>query len=544
MKHYNQPDNTSNNKKRVNSKIIKLDGEKDRVKNREKDTDKETGRTATPTPTPTPNPKYDISIFLFTRDLRIEDNTGFIKAIQSSKTILPIFIFTPEQIDANKNPYKSNKSIQFMIESLDSLNHSIEKEKGELFCFHGTHEEVFKTLLKYIPFQAIYMNQDYTPYAKKREKNIASFCSNNDIAFHISHDHPLFIPGSILTQEKNYYQKFTPFYNVAIEIAKKQPHILEIKKTPTQKIQWFKGFDGGDKGEKGEKVDTLKKGVKSIRVLLKDAYIKYIDPSHKSLLVGGRKEGQQILRFMGTFKDYEDTRNQLSKETTHLSAYLKYGCISIRETYQRMKSVLGLEDGLIRQLIWRDFYLHIVDGFPYVLQGKSLKPSYDKIQWRNNASYIRAWKDGKTGFPIVDACMRELNTTGYMHNRGRLIVASFLIKLLLVDWRIGEKYFAQNLIDYDPASNNGNWQWVAGSGADSQPYFRIFNPWTQGMKHDPECKYIKKWLPELEDVESKHIHAWDKYSNDEKYRVIDYEASIIDYPTMRKEAIELYKKYL
>ena len=188
---------------------------------------------------------------------------------------------------------------------------------------------------------------------------------------------------------------------------------------------------------------------------------------------------------------------------------MKYGNISVREAYHIMKNKLGIESDLIKQLIWKDFYAQLLYHNPKVL-GNALKPKYNDIQWENNPTYLKKWKDGKTGFPIVDAGMRELNKTGYMHNRARLITASFLIKTLLIDWQKGEKYFAQKLTDYDPASNNGNWQWVASTGADSQPYFRIFNPWSQSKTHDSDCEYIKKWIPELEGIPNKSIHQWDK----------------------------------
>ncbi len=475
------------------------------------------------------NKKYNISLFLFTRDLRIVDNVGLEEAHKSSNKIIPIFIFTDSQINQSKNKYKSNKSVQFMIESLDDLEQSIENQNGNLLCFselsgNKNREKLLSYLIQKYSCDALFMNDDYTPYAKSRRQSIEKLCKSHTIDFHTYHDVSLYKPGSIITGNNNYYQKFTPFYNVCIKQNIEQP-------TSTHNFHWF------------QIQSTEKKALQNI-VLLRDIYVKYTDPSIDSLLEGGRNNGLTILRNMKGFQKYDSDRNTLHLPTTQLSAYLKYGCISTRETFYSMKKHFGLKSGLIRQLIWRDFYLHLVDGFPRVLQGKSLKEKYDSIKWDNNSSYIKAWKEGKTGFPIVDACMRQLNTSGYMHNRGRLITASFLIKLLLVDWRIGEKYFAQNLIDYDPASNNGNWQWVSGSGADSQPYFRIFNTWTQSEKHDTDAIYIKKWLPELIDVEPKHLHNWDKWFDDEKYKHIKYPKPIIEYESQREKALELYKKYV
>ena len=271
-------------------------------------------------------------------------------------------------------------------------------------------------------------------------------------------------------------------------------------------------------------------------------YQRIITFSDESLLRGGRSQGMMKLKSLKKFEDYSETRNNLESNTTQMSAYLKYGCISAREAYLRLEEMFGKHHSLIRQLVWRDFYIHILDAFPRVLNGKSLKPQYDAIKWENSRKFFNAWKNGKTGFPIVDANMRMLNNVGYMHNRGRLIVASFLIKTLLIDWRWGEKYFARMLIDYDPAANNGNWQWVAGSGADSQPYFRIFNPWSQSEKHDKDATFIKKWIPELEDVDAKYIHNWDVFHS--QYPAIDYNKPIVDYSLMREKALALYKKYL
>ena len=240
--------------------------------------------------------------------------------------------------------------------------------------------------------------------------------------------------------------------------------------------------------------------------------------------------------------NYDNLRNDLNTPTTQMSPYLKYGCISVREFFHKIKDKMGLDSALLRQLIWRDFYLHLMYCFPRVLNGKSLKPKYDNIVWENNTRLFNAWKRGKTGYPIIDANMRMLNETGYMHNRGRLIVSSFLVKLCLVDWRKGEKYFATKLIDYDPASNNGNWQWIAGSGADSQPYFRIFNPWAQSERHDTDAIFIKTWCPELTDVPAKHLHEWDKHYHE--YKNNDYPSPVIDYKLQREKALALYKQYL
>jgi len=233
-------------------------------------------------------------------------------------------------------------------------------------------------------------------------------------------------------------------------------------------------------------------------------------------------------------------RNFLTYETTNLSAYINLGLLSIREVYYKIVEKLGKQNNLIDELYWRDFYYNILYFFPHVV-GKSFNEKYDKIKWNNNKTKFKKWCDGKTGFPVVDACMRQMNETGYMHNRGRMIVASFLTKDLLIDWRWGEKYFATQLLDYNISANNGGWQWASGSGTDAQPYFRIFNPWTQSKNFDKDCEYIKNWVPELKNVENKDIHNW--FKTYDKYE-IDYPEPMVNHDDERKNTLKIYKKYI
>ena len=271
------------------------------------------------------------------------------------------------------------------------------------------------------------------------------------------------------------------------------------------------------------------------KIELDVALKKFTHVNPNILVHGGRVEAIKVLKnAVRTQGQYSTTHNDLDKHTTELSAYIKFGCISIRETYKALHG----KPAIIRQLIWRDFYANILYSFPYVL-GKSLKMKYDKIKWHHNSGWFKAWCRGETGFPVVDAGMHQLNTTGYMHNRARLIVASFLVKILLIDWREGETYFASKLTDYDPASNNGNWQWISGGGADSQPYFRIFNPWEQAKNFDPKCEYIKHWIPQLEEVPNKDILHWD--TEWMRFKETKYPGPICDYGKQRDLALKLYK---
>jgi deoxyribodipyrimidine photo-lyase len=462
--------------------------------------------------------KYNLGLHIFTRDLRIVDNNTLEKANELCDKIIPCFIFTKSQTSDELNKFKSNKSLQFMIESLDDLNNAIQKQNSQLHIYYGILENVIEELIKKTKVQTIFITRDYTPYSNERELLIEQLCFKYNLTFYCIDDYLLYQHPEYTNK---YYKKFTPYYNYQLK-NKVNPFIKK------HKINFKKIVLDDNK----------------YTFSLKTAYIKLIEPSYKSIFTGGRKEGLKILNSIKNFENYGDTRNDLTKNTTGLSAYMKFGCISPREVYYIMKNNLGINHDLIKQLIWREFYLQLLISHPYVLKGKSLKPNYDNIIWKNNMSLFKKWCDGKTGFPIVDAGIREMNETGFMHNRARLITASFLVKNLLIDWRFGEKYFATKLIDYDPASNNGNWQWVAGSGADSMPYFRIFNPWTQGKNYDKNCIYIKKWIPELNDVEPNDIHNWFNIKNRSKYTDIKYYEPIIDYSKSRTETLELYKKYL
>ncbi len=450
------------------------------------------------------------SIFIFRRDYRLFDNTAFIECYKNSSRLLPIFIFTPEQ--TKDNEYFSSNSFQFLLESLDSLDNVLKnKYKSQLHYYYGTNINVLEKLLKEYKYDSIYFNIDYTPYAIERDNSIKDFCEKNNVTCNVYEDYLLFNIGTLLKADGKAYEKYTPFKNNA-----------KTKKFPIVNNFQFKS-NKFDKINYDFKVSSLK----------------YVF-NENLLYHGGRDYALEILKNIQIFVNYGSERNDLIVNTTHLSAYIKYGCVSIREVFNTIKNAFGLNHGLIDQLLWREFYYYLVYYFPRVLHGKSLKLQYDGIKWNNDPKIFEAWKEGNTGFPGVDAGMREMNSTGYMHNRARLITSGILIKILNIDWRLGEKYFAQMLIDYDPSVNNGNWQWSSGSGADSQPYFRIMSPWKQVIDNDPDCEYIKKWIPELNDVPNKDILNWNKSYN--KYKNIKYPKPIVDYDVMRKEIVDVYKK--
>jgi deoxyribodipyrimidine photo-lyase len=426
------------------------------------------------------------------------------------KRIYPIFIFTPEQV-SGANKFKSDNAVQFMIESLQDLSSQISKMGGKLLCFYGHNDTIISYLIKTLDINIVCFNADYTPYAIQRELSIIKICDTKGIAVEYGHDYYLHVPGSILNGQGETYQKFTPYYNVASRKKVDAPARLK-------KIHFA----------------TSLKHLQNT-ITLDTTLNKFTKINDNILVHGGRKNAINQMKIAAkNISHYAKTHNNLEKPSSQLSAYIKFGCISIREVYKTFRT----KHDFIRQLFWRDFYANILYSFPQVL-GHALKPNYNKIKWHHNSNWFKKWCDGETGFPVVDASMRELNSTGFMHNRARLIVSSFLIKTLLISWEHGEKYFATKLTDYDPASNNGNWQWTSGSGADSQPYFRIFNPWRQAEEYDASCEYIKKWIPELKDVPNKDIFNWEtEWIN---YKDIKYPKPICNYEEQRDKALKIYK---
>ena len=456
---------------------------------------------------------FENGLFIFRRDFRIIDNNGLNLANSICKRIYPIFIFTPEQV-TGANKFKSDNAVQFMIESLQNLASQINKMGGKLLCFYGHNDQIVSYLIKALDINAVCFNADYSPYAIQRESSIINICDKMGVAVEYGHDYYLFEPGTIVNGTGGPYQKFTPFYNASLRKKVEAPASL-------RKIH----FASSNKHLENS-------------ILLVDALKRFTKINPDILIHGGRDNAISQLRIAAkNIKNYPKTHNELSHPTSQLSAYIKFGCISIREVYKTFRS----KHDFIRQLFWRDFYANILYSFPHVL-GHALKPNYNKVLWHNNTTWFNAWTKGETGFPVVDAGMRELNSTGYMHNRARLITSSFFVKTMLIDWQKGEKYFATKLTDYDPASNNGNWQWTAGSGADSQPFFRIFNPWLQAENFDPNCEYIKKWIPELKDVPVKDILHWE--TEWENYKNTGYGKPILDYTEQKEKCLKMYRDAL
>lgn len=451
------------------------------------------------------------AIFIFRRDLRLHDNTALIQALNNAKMVIPCFVFDPRQI-GKENAYASNNCIQFMIESLQDLEIQLHKKKAKLYLFYGESEKIIEKIIKQEKADAVYVNRDYTPFSIQRDAALEKIAEKNNAIFFSCDDLLLNKPENIATTTGKPYSVFTAFY----KRSKQEPIFKPIDCV-------HKNFYSDPiKGEESDKI--FKKILKSENKLIH--------------VRGGRANALNLLKNLKSLNDYKKTRDYPAMRTSNLSAHHKFGTISIRESFFAIRQTLGNNHLLLQQLYWRDFFTYVAFYSPFVF-GLPFHEKYTKLPWNKSTKDFKAWCEGKTGFPIVDAGMRQLNETGYMHNRVRMIVASFLTKDLHINWLWGEKYFAQQLVDYDPCVNNGNWQWAASTGCDAQPYFRIFNPWLQQKKFDNECEYIKRWVPELKTTDPKIIHTWYKQNSP---AIKNYPRPMVDHKIESKKAKEAYKK--
>lgn len=437
--------------------------------------------------------------FIFRRDLRLHDNLGLIRALAESEAVVPVFIFDPRQADAEKNEYFSERSFAFLCGALRELDRELREKGSRLVVCRGAPQEVLASLLSRDEIDAVYVNRDYTPFSRARDAELARTCAEAGVPFVSCEDIALSPIEKLRTGDGHLYAVFTPFMRKAMTHDVPRPRAAHGR--------FFAG--------------SLQTGVEEI-------------PASD---IVARPAGLRLLTRLASLTAYASSRDRLGEDgTSRLSVHHKFGTVSIRETYWAAKNA-GLDAQFVGELYWRDFYLYIARHFPHVF-GRSFLPWGDYLRWENDEEQFRAWQEGKTGFPIVDAGMRQLKETGWMHNRARMIVASFLTKNLLIDWRWGEKHFAQHLIDYDPSSNNGGWQWSASVGADTRP-LRIFNPYAQAQKYDSDATYIKTWVPELADVDSALLV-------DGKPRdfsaLAPYPAPIIDYAMSYRRAQEAYRE--
>lgn len=430
--------------------------------------------------------KTEINICWLRRDLRLADNMALHHALSSNYPVLIIFIFDKKILENLAD--KKDKRVKYIHESLVEIQDQLKEKGSSLKVLFNMVDKAFKELYEVYEIKNVFSNEDYEPYALERDATIKKFCEANSTGFQQYKDQVIFAKKEILKDDGTPYSIYTPYSRKWKEKFKTD----EISLTPLKNE--FKNLYP----TKEIAIPTLKE-------------LGFEEVEMEVPLKSVRKE---------IVKTYQNTRNLPAVEgTSELSTALRFGTVSIRHL---VKEAMQLNETWLNELIWREFFMMILYNYPKVVN-HSFKVKYDAIKWRNNEAEFKQWCEGKTGIPIVDAGMRQLNETGWMHNRVRMIVASFLVKNLLIDWRWGEAYFAEKLLDYELSSNNGNWQWAAGSGCDSAPYFRIFNPDTQTKKFDPELKYIRKWVPEFEDFTT-------------------YPKPMVDLKESRERALSVYKK--
>ena len=425
-----------------------------------------------------------VNIFWFRRDLRLQDNAGLYHALKSGRPVIPVFIFDKNIL--NKLEDKADRRVEFIHAALEEMQNSLTLTGSSLEVYYGTPVEVYKKLLAKYKIEKVFANHDYEPYALERELAIVKLLKEKQASLLTFKDQVLLEKAEVVKDDGTPYTVFTPY-------SRKWKSVLtdfHLKPYPTKK--YFKNF--------------YQQTPQQIPSLASMGFVVIDKPFPSKALK------EELI------KKYAEQRNfPAIAGTSKLGVHLRFGTISIRELAGNSKE---LSETYLNELIWRDFYHMILWHFPKAGMGKAFKPEYDNIQWRNDTGEFDKWCNGQTGYPIVDAGMRELNATGFMHNRVRMIVASFLSKHLLLDWRLGEAYFAQKLLDFDLAANNGGWQWATGSGCDAVPYFRIFNPRLQTEKFDKQLKYIRHWVPELDSF--------------------DYPKPIVDHEFARKRCLKVY----
>jgi deoxyribodipyrimidine photo-lyase len=428
-----------------------------------------------------------ISIFWFRRDLRLHDNVALFNALKSGEKVLPIFIFDTSILD--KLP-KNDARVSFIIKELRSMNEHLKSFDASIDIYHGKPIEVFESLIKKYPIASVFTNHDYEPYAIKRDQEIKELLSSENINFNSFKDQVIFEKNEITKKDGNPYVVYTPYSKKWIEAYEQINHTHYTSE---------------------DLLSQLYTQSKAKELTLEELGFEETNTPIKNYIFNSR-----------IINEYEETRNFPSLDnTSKLGPHLRFGTVSVRQMVSRAEEQENKT--FLKELIWREFFMQILWHFPHTHKD-SFKPKYDRIIWRNNEDDFKKWCNGTTGYPMVDAGMRQLNNTGFMHNRVRMLVGSFLCKHLLIDWRWGEAYFAEKLHDYEMSSNVGNWQWVAGTGVDASPYFRIFNPTSQIKKFDKDFSYIKKWVPDFQEL--------------------TYPSPMVDHKFARERCLKTYKEAL
>ncbi|SOD17927.1 cryptochrome/photolyase family protein [Pedobacter xixiisoli] len=435
----------------------------------------------------TKNEKPAINICWLRRDLRLADNAALYRALKGDKPVLLVFIFDQNILNQLEN--KADARVDFIHQQLSKINEQLIKKGSSLLVKYNTPEKAWEDIISDFNIQSVYANHDYEPYAKKRDEHISALLKTNGIAFQTYKDQVIFEKDEVKKADGTPYTVFTPYYKQ----WQLKLNEFYLKSYPTEK--YLKNLHQ----------------TKAFRF-----------PSLSDIGFANSDVKFPSANFAEKLDGYEKDRDFPAKNaTTHIGLHLRFGTVSIRKVAS--EAIAQKADKWVSELAWREFYMMILWHFPHTVD-KSFKPDYDRIQWKNNEKEFELWCKGETGYPLVDAGMRELNDTGFMHNRVRMVVASFLCKHLLIDWRWGEAYFAAKLLDYEQASNVGGWQWACGSGNDAAPYFRVFNPELQLKKFDPKMEYVFKWAPE--------------------YRKALLPVPIVEHDFARKRALETYKKAL
>lgn len=440
-----------------------------------------------------------ISIFWHRRDLRLHDNAGLYHALKSSYPVLPLFIFDTYILDKLED--KPDARVEFIHDHVSALARELASMGSTMLVAHGKPEEVWARLLQQYPIGAVYTNHDYEPYAHERDEKVKRLLASHGIPFYTYKDHVIFERQEIVKDDGKPYTVFTPYSRKWRALLMSRPASAASNPAASFYLQSYPTE-------------------RYFSRLWRAAPL----PIPSLEAIGFVRTGvsfppMQVTQ--GLIRQYDKTRNfPAVNGTSRLGVHFRFGTISIRE---KARHAIKLNDTYLNELIWRDFYAMILANFPHVAT-RAFKPEYDLIEWRNDEKEFQLWCEGRTGYPLVDAGMRELAATGYMHNRVRMVTASFLTKHLLIDWRWGEAWFARKLLDFDLASNNGGWQWAAGSGTDAAPYFRVFNPLAQQEKFDPELAYIRRWIPE--------------------YGTAAYPKPIVEHKLARERCMEVYRRAL
>jgi deoxyribodipyrimidine photo-lyase len=445
----------------------------------------------------------NITIFWFRRDLRLEDNAGLYHALKNNENVLPLFIFDRNILDDLED--KKDARVAFLHHTLSEIKEKLQAEGRSILIKYGKPVEIWASILQEFAIKAVYTNHDFEPYAIARDEAMRVFLQENKIEFHTFKDHVIFEKNEVTKDDGKPYTVFTPYSNKwKAKLKTRLSKVVNSEGKHEEISYYFKSY-------------PCEKYANN--------FLKTADLPMPTLAEMGFNESNitipstEVSR--GIIRNYDQTRNfPRLKGTSQLGIHFRFGTISIRE---KARNAQNINEIYLNELIWRDFYSQIMTHFPHVV-GNSFRPQYDRIPWRNEPKEFEKWCEGKTGYPIVDAGMRELNATGFMHNRVRMVVASFLTKHLLMDWRLGEAYFAKKLLDFDLASNNGGWQWAAGCGTDAAPYFRVFNPTEQQKKFDADFVYIKKWVPE--------------------YGTSTYPKPMVEHVFARNRCLEVYKAAL